>query len=252
MASSALDCDVFLLAAGFGKRLRPLTNDKPKPLVTVGGRSLIERNISMLAAAGCKRLIINVHYLGDMIREQLGDGSSWGLEIVYSEEEELLDTGGGIRNIEPHLRHQELLTFNSDILLGPDFSLENVLLAHRSCRAENVATMVLRPDKDVSAYGSLGVSAEGQVVEFLGQSYFDIPVVERLMFLGIQVLEREIFSYMPPQGSVFSITRDTLSKALSQGAYVNSHQYLGYWSDIGTIDRLEAASKECKNIFGIS
>ena len=86
----------FLLAAGKGKRLLPFTNDNPKPLIMVGGISLIERNIINLKKANVSEIIINVHHFGEKIINLLGDGSKYGLKLSYSIEEKLLGTGGGI------------------------------------------------------------------------------------------------------------------------------------------------------------
>ena len=91
-----------ILAAGRGERLRPLTDSTPKPLITVGGQTLIERHLQKLALAGFREVIINLAHLGDLIREALGDGSRWGLNVQYSQEPEgALDTGGGILKALP-------------------------------------------------------------------------------------------------------------------------------------------------------
>ncbi|OVE80018.1 hypothetical protein BVY02_01625, partial [bacterium J17] len=110
-----LDIDVLLLAAGFGSRLRPLTENTPKPLIEVGSKTLIERHLEMLAESGVQRVIVNTHYRAEQLKKYLGDGSDWGLEIVVVHESEILDTGGAIKNILPELRFEQLLTINSDI-----------------------------------------------------------------------------------------------------------------------------------------
>ena len=253
---SLLDCDVLLLSAGYGKRLRPLTENCPKPLVKLAGKTLIERNLEWLSRAGFKRVFINLHYRGDMIRSALGSGSSWGLEIVYVEEQELLDTGGAIKNIQAQLEHDALLTVNSDILLGPEFEVLDLLRAHQNCRLAGscspLSTMALRPDKYAESFGSLGVDEGGRLIEFLGEQYIPGHVAKRLMFLGIQVLSSRIYSLMHTRKSVFSITKDTLVAALKNKEYINTWIYQGYWSDVGTIERFNSASKKADEIFGVS
>jgi NDP-sugar pyrophosphorylase family protein len=236
--------DVLLLAAGFGKRLGELTKDKPKPLVEVGGKPLIDWNLELLAHHGIEQVVINLHYLGEKIREHVGDGSSWGLSVVYSEEPVLLDTGGAIKNIEPLLKHQNLLTFNSDIILGTDFPLREVLDAHESNQPKADVTMVLRHDLRAETFGSIGITSDGRVGEFLGIPYGDATISERLMYLGVQVLSRTALNDMPKRGDVFSITQDYYPKLLSRGGVINGVIYDGLWSDCGTRERIGAAEKQ--------
>ena len=244
--------DVLLLAAGFGKRLRPLTDSIPKPLVAVGGRPLIDRNLELIARSGLPKVFINLHYLGQKIRDYVDDGSRWGLEVVYSEEPILLDTGGAIKNIEPQLQQPQLITVNSDLLIGPDFSLNQPFAAHSSCAAQPLLTMVLRPDPAAEAYGSIGIDSSGRVVSFLGTDYGFGAEVQRLMFLGIMVINRKVIEQFMPDQGIFSITRDTIRKILESGEHIHSMIYHGYWNDIGTPDRLNQASKDVEGIFGTS
>ena len=90
-----------ILAAGFGSRLRPLTDRAPKPLLLVGGHPLIAYPLALLREAGIREVLINLHHLGGQVREALGDGSAWGVSITYSEEDPILDTGGAIKKIGP-------------------------------------------------------------------------------------------------------------------------------------------------------
>ena len=94
----------FMLAAGLGKRLLPLTQDKPKPLLKVGGIPLIQRNLMKLKDSNISEVVINVHYLGEQIINFLGDGSDYEMKISYSIEKDLLGTGGGIRKSIHHWR----------------------------------------------------------------------------------------------------------------------------------------------------
>ena len=259
-------CDVFVLAAGRGARLRPLTDTIPKALVPVGGKPLIAWNLELLARAGSKRVIINLCYLGDQIRDYVNDGSRFGVEVVYVVEEQLLDTGGSIKNIEDLLRHDQLFTINSDVLVGPEFSPGAVLAAHRSNLShadlsQRWATMVLRNDPAVEEYGALVVDRSGRIVEFLGEQspHYKTPLSQatnagpdayaRMMFCGIQVLERSILDRMPPKGGVFSITRDTERKLVGEGELLCGFEYSGYWNDVGTPDRLAQASNDISRIF---
>ena len=118
----------FLLAAGKGKRLLPFTEDNPKPLVKVGGVSLIERIIKTLKNTNIEEIVINLHHRGEKIVNLLGDGSDYGLKISYSLEKELLGTGGGIQNALHHFE-EPFFVLSSDI--WTDFNFYNLELKDR-------------------------------------------------------------------------------------------------------------------------
>ena len=248
---SGVDAEVLLLAAGYGKRLRPLTDRVPKPLIEVGGKALLDWNLQMIARAGFRRVFINLFYLKDQIRNFVGDGSRWALDIELVEESVLLDTGGAIKNIEPWLESDSLITVNSDILLGFDFSLREVWRAHRGHPAKPLVTMVLRPDINVEQYGAIEVDASGRVCGYLGKSFGSKTVPPPMMYTGVQVLSRDSLLSMPERGSVFSVTRDTHLKILTEGKAIASYIYYGYWSDLGTPERLVQASKDWDLILGV-
>ena len=112
-----------ILSAGYGKRLRPLTDRIPKPLVPVGGKPLVVHHLEKLAGAGFREIVINLGHLGSKIPETLGDGSSWGLNIAYSDEgPEPLETGGGITKALPLLGEETFLVVNGDAWCDLDFS----------------------------------------------------------------------------------------------------------------------------------
>ena len=110
-----------LLAAGLGKRLRPITNTTPKPMLEVAGKPLIEHHLERLRKAGIEEVIINVHHLGEQIQEKLGDGTRLGVKIQYSVEAQLLETGGGIKKALPMLGDSPFLVASADTYL--DFDL---------------------------------------------------------------------------------------------------------------------------------
>ena len=240
---SPVDCEVLLLAAGFGKRLRPMTDSTPKPMLEVGGKPLIEWNLMLLQSSSFKRVFINLHHHGGQIRQFVGDGARWGLAVEYSEEPLLLDTGGGIKNIESRMTSSRLVVVNSDTLVGKDFSFQALLAEHaKGARA----TLMVRKDPEASRFGALRVDAEGRIVALLDA---EAPGTEPgrqtlVMFGGIHVIERGVIEAMPAAGSVFSITHDTYRTLVRNGEILRSYQYPGYWNDVGTPERLVRASKE--------
>ena len=229
-----MDADVLILSAGFGARLRPLTDSLPKPLIEVAGKRLIERNLELIARAGAKEVFINLHYLKEKIRDFVGDGSTWGLHVRFVEEPVILDTGGAIKNIEPWLQHEQLVTINADVIVGPDFNISDVLRRHVQNPEHPLITMVLRSDSKAVEYGELGVDAGGRVVSFSGHTYRPGLWRRGLMFSGIQVISRKVLEHMPPRGEVFSITRKTIRDILENQGIIASYEYLGYWTDVGT------------------
>lgn len=246
MSVVPVQADVLLLAAGFGKRLGRVTESLPKPLVRVRGRSLIERHLEDLSRAGFSRVIINLHYLGDMIREHLGDGSRWGLEIVYSPEDPILDTGGAIKNVQHLLRESVLITVNSDTLIGNDFSYEALIAAHLAAPHLPLATLVLRRDPRATSFGEVGIDNENRISYFIDTDVPGTTTAQRgLLYTGIQAINPILLEKMPPAGTAFSITRDTYYAVLKeqQGA-LQGYLYGGYWSDVGTPERLLAAEND--------
>ncbi|MCA9464799.1 MAG: nucleotidyltransferase family protein, partial [Nitrospira sp.] len=109
-----------ILAAGFGTRLRPLTNTIPKPLLPVGGMPLIVWNLLLLRVFGIRQVMVNLHYMGHLIREALGDGTQWDMEISYSLEPEILGTGGGLKAAARFFEGQPFLIINGDIIIDLD------------------------------------------------------------------------------------------------------------------------------------
>ena len=247
---AAKDTDVILLSAGHGSRLRPLTEKVPKPLVVFAGKKIIDWNLELIARSGFRRVFINLHYLGELIREHVGDGSKWGLSVEYSEETTLLDTGGGICQLQQCLQSDSFLVVNSDVSLLPTFNLDEVLLSHFSFSSDVIWTMMLRKDKNVESYGKIAVDRSERVCEFLGRQFFAAELVREYMYTGVQVLSSRVFDYMPKAGTVFSVTKDTLNAVLEAREHVHSYLYEGYWSDLGTIERLEGAESCFVDLLG--
>jgi len=218
-----------ILAAGKGERLRPLTDTVPKPMIPVAGRPLIEYTLSFLRRHGIGEVVINLHHLGNVIEEHLGDGSRCGMKISYSHEEHLLGTGGGIKHAEPLLGKDTFVVVNSDILV--DVDLGEVLRFHKDKKA--TATMVLRDDRDVDRYGAIEIDSQGCVRQFLGKLPFPGSGLRRLMFTGVHVLEPEIFSFMGQEQGPFSITGSTYPAMLGAGERVFGYEMKGFWIDLG-------------------
>ncbi len=216
-----------ILAAGRGERMRPLTDDTPKPLLQVGGKFLIEYHIEALVRAGIEELVINVSYLGANIRAALGDGARYGASIQYSDEgTPALETGGGIFRALPILGNAPFLVVNGDIWTSFPYR-------QLPFRAFGLAHLVLvdnpthHPDGDFVLSGQR-VLAEG-----------DGP---RLTFSGIGVYHPALFDDC--RDGHFPLA-PLLRQAMAAGR-VSGERYGGQWVDVGTPQRLQALDRQLR------
>jgi NDP-sugar pyrophosphorylase family protein len=226
----------FILAAGFGERLRPITEFIPKPLVPVGNLPLIAYSIKLLAHHGINDIIINLHHLGKAIREALGDGEAYGVRITYSEEEEILGTGGGLKKMHEQLADETFVVVNSDTIL--DLDLHQLIDSHT--RRGALATMVVRTDPRQAEFGQIEVDQSGRMRKILGHGECDEPL-RPFMFAGVHVLEPRFLEYIPPDVNT-CINRYAYVKALSNNELIGSFVMDGYFADCGTPERYYQAN----------
>lgn len=222
-----------ILAAGFGTRLRPLTNTVPKALVPVAGRPLIEYGLLFLRSQGITEVVINLHHLGEKIHSTLGDGSLYGMKFHYSPEDPILEAGGGIKKAQPFLDGETFIVINCDTIL--DLDLSAVLAVHQ--RTQAAATLVLRPDPDAVRYGLLEIDAEGRIRRIRGQPA-EAPVsLASYMFTGVQILEPRVFDFMP-EVKPFSTTRGTYPHMIQAGELLQGFVHTGPWMVVDDVTDL--------------
>jgi mannose-1-phosphate guanylyltransferase len=233
-----------VLAAGQGTRLRPLTDRVPKALVPVAGRPMIEYPLLLLKRYGIRDIVINLHHLGEQIESRLGDGAQLGLQITYSREPELLDTGGGLLKAKPFLQDDTFVLINTDVLI--DLPLSELITFHRKKAA--AVTLVLRPDPLVDQYGSLEIDADGRIRRFLNtrSAAALLGPSAKLMFTGVQILEPKIFDYMNSGNGIqkFSTTKDTYPRMLVESERLFGFRFEGFWQDLGTVERIREAEEK--------
>ena len=234
-----------LLAAGLGTRLRPLTDAMPKCLVRLHDRPMIDYPLLMLRRYGVREVVVNVHHFADQVEEYLGDGARFGVRIVYSREETLLDTGGGLLRVRSFLDRGAFVVVNGDVLI--DLRLDEVVRFHRQRGA--AATLVLRKDAAADAYGTICTDAHGNVCRFLHHEAPRVPQgkLEQYMFTGVQVLEPTVFRYMDEDEVPFGITRLTYPRMLGAAERLSGFRFDGEWQDLGTPERLESADRRLRN-----
>lgn len=229
-----------ILAAGLGTRLRPLTNTIPKPLLPVAGTPLIVWNLLLLKRHGFHQVVINLHYLGPMIEQALGDGSKFGMRIIYSHEPVILGTGGGIKKAEPYFSGEPVLILNADTLVELD--LGALWDFHRLRGA--AATLVLREDPDAERWGLVEVGAQDRIVRITGRGARETTVIAQRMFAGIHILHPRLLQQVP-KGMASSII-DPYVAAIERGEPVLGYDFHGYWSDIGTAERYTQAEQDAR------
>lgn len=211
-----------ILAAGRGERLRPLTDQTPKPLLEVAGQPLLFHHLERLAAAGFREVVINLAHLGAQIEAAAGDGSRWGLRIRYSPEPEgALETGGGIVQALPLLGSAPFLVVNGDIFT--DFPFARM----RSVKCDH-AHLVLVPVPDGRAHGDFALR-NGRVHN-TGEPPFT--------FSGISVYHPRFFEGAP--GGRWSVV-PRLREAVER-QQVTGEMYPGRWHDVGTAEKLRELS----------
>ena len=215
-----------ILAAGEGRRMLPLTLERPKPLLMAGGQTLIEHHIGRLKQAGIVELVVNVSYLGQQIMEYLGDGSRLGVSISYSVEDELLETGGAIKRALPLLGEEPFVLVNGDVWTDFDFST----LTDQSFRSAIHLVLVVNPEHNP---GGDFVLQNGQVVN----KSPGLSPNRCLTFAGISVIDPLGFRKYPHCREKFPL-KEVLSWMINQRA-LTGEQYTGQWIDVGTPERLE-------------
>jgi MurNAc alpha-1-phosphate uridylyltransferase len=219
-----------ILAAGRGERMRPLTDDKPKPLLEAGGKPLIVWTIEALARSDFRELVINVSHLGDRIIDALGDGGRWGVTIRYSREAEALETAGGIATARPLLGHAPILVVNADIHTDFDFARGRAALPPHG---HALAHLILIDNPAHHRAGDFALKA-GLVANEGDPRY---------TFSGIGVYHPALFADIPAG------TKRQLSAVLRpqiDAGRVTGEHFAGYWSDIGTPERLSALDRRLR------
>lgn len=236
-----------VLAAGYGERLRPLTNTIPKPLLEIGGRPLIHYPLLLLRHAGIREVAVNVHHLADKIEAALGRGDELGLSITYSPEPILLGTGGSLLRLRGYFSGESFLILNGDTIM--DLDLPTMIAIHRNRRGS--ATMALRATASPEGYSQIEIDADGRIRrmrllvdrargEF--ENYPDVPSGElrpdlrTLMYCGAMICEPAVFDMMPT-APPFSLIANVLAPMIAGHLPLFGHVHDGFFR---TVDDLEA------------
>jgi MurNAc alpha-1-phosphate uridylyltransferase len=216
-----------ILAAGRGERMGNLTRDLPKPLIRAKGKPLIEWHLEKLSNSGFKDIVINVSYLPEMIKDFVGDGSRWQLNVTYSEENPILETAGGIKNALPLLGKEPFAVINSDIF--SNFNYAKLKLISLNNSSDGHLVLVKNPEHNQT--GDFGL---------LENDCLALNVNALHTFSGIAVYHPRFFDEMETgvKMQLLPLLKSSISNSLIKGEL-----FEGIWSDIGTLERLEIVNK---------
>ena len=240
--------EAVLLVGGQGTRLRPLTMETPKPMLPVAGVPVTEHQIARAREAGVTRIVLGTSYRAEVFEEYFGNGSRFGVELVYVTEEEPLGTGGAIRNVASHLQSgpdDPVLIFNGDVLTGVD--LRGLISRHTS--DDCAVTLYLTRVADPRAYGLVPTDSQGWVTQFLEKPTTPEEIVTDQINAGAYVFRRSVIDQIPA-GRVVSVERDVFPTLIADGARVAGYVDEGYWLDLGT--PMDFVRGSCDLVLGIA
>lgn len=232
----------FILAAGLGLRMRPLTLYTPKPLLLVNKKPLIEYHLEKLAKAGISEVVINVSYLAEQIQKKLGDGDRWGLRIHYSVEPEPFETAGGISHAKAYLKGEPFLCINGDVYI--DYPFEQLLERYGQLPDDILAYLVMVQNPEHHPEGDFSLVDAGINTHFLvddkQQAVKKVVTKEAghpcVTFSGLSILHSSLFEGLDQtRGKLAPLLVDVMKQDKVLGEL-----YHGCWCDVGTIERLQS------------
>jgi NDP-sugar pyrophosphorylase family protein len=230
-----------ILAAGFGTRMKEMSKDTPKALLSLDHLTPLDLSIQKLHKAGIQKIIINLHYLGAMIKTHLAKKNYHDLEIIFSEEREILGTGGGIANAEQYFKEETILVVNSDIL--SDFSFKDLMDDHY--QKNPLASMAVWPSRNSREYALLLFDKKELLIDILPKgSEIDSPNLTGI-FMGYHILTPQARRYLKPKFS--SVIEDFYRPALRKRMKITVYPYHGTWIDLGSREHYFDILERLKN-----
>ncbi len=222
-----------ILAAGLGTRLRPLTDQRPKPLLPIVLSPILDHILRQLQQVQVDEVVINLHHQAEQLRQWLGDGSRWNLRIHPSHEVEILGTAGALKHAAVWLEDDPFWLINADVLA--DYDLPAIWQSHRERDA--MVTMVVRPDPAARQYGAVIVDADDRVRKIAGRPPLVASVSgDETMFAGAQVVSPRVLDWIESEQFV-TTTGDIYPELIAAGERVLGYRHIGYWMDVGVPER---------------
>jgi mannose-1-phosphate guanylyltransferase/phosphomannomutase len=226
-----------IMAGGEGTRLRPLTSNLPKPMLPLANQPMMERIVQLLKEHGFEEIVVTVAFLANAIRTYFGDGSEFGVRMVYATEETPLGTAGSVRNAMDEL-DERFLVISGDVLT--DLDLSAVVNFHDEKKA--MATIALKAMENPLEFGIVITKPDGSIERFLEKPTWG-QVFSDTINTGVYVLEPEIFDHIPDGRSV-DFSGDVFPALLEAGKPLFGYVAEGYWEDVGTLDAYNKAHQD--------
>ncbi|MGZ4189284.1 MAG: sugar phosphate nucleotidyltransferase [Actinomycetota bacterium] len=226
-----------IMAGGAGSRLRPLTSNQPKPMISLANRPLMEHIVRLLKRHGFTDIVVTVQFLASLVRNYFGTGEDLGVSMSYATEESPLGTAGSVKNAQGAL-DETFVVISGDALT--DIDLEKVVAFHQE--RQSMATVVLSRQPNPLEYGIVITDEQGRIERFLekpgwGQVFTDT------VNTGIYVLEPEIFDFIP-EGESYDFSKDVFPQLLRKGLPMFGYIADGYWTDVGNVDAYRKAQQD--------
>jgi mannose-1-phosphate guanylyltransferase / phosphomannomutase len=226
-----------IMAGGEGTRLRPLTSNQPKPMLPMANRPMMEHVIGLLRRHGFEDIVVTVAFMANAIRSYFGDGSEFGVRMVYATEETPLGTAGSVLNARDELR-ERFVVISGDVLT--DIDLTAVVSDHVA--KKSMATIALKAVEDPVEFGIVITREDGSIERFLEKPTWG-QVFSDTINTGIYVLEPEIFDFIPPGRSV-DFSEEVFPAVLEAGRPIFGAVTAGYWEDVGTLEAYVRAHQD--------
>jgi len=217
-----------ILAAGFGTRMGNLTADIPKPLLPLGDVTILDLEIKKLINNGFRKIVINLHYKREKVKQNLEKYHSSKVEFIFSDEPAILGTAGGIAKAEQYFNKQDILVLNSDVL--SDISIPKYI--NFSIENENIASMAVCPSQDNQNYSLVTFNEDQKLTGFLKRGEIIPRGAKTGIFMGYQILTEKARQFLKPQFS--SIIEDLYLKALEEIIEISVYVHTGSWYDLGS------------------
>src|SRR5690242_12964606 len=226
-----------IMAGGEGTRLRPLTSNQPKPMMHLANRPMMEHIVQLLQRHGFDEIVVTLAFMPNAIRTYFGDGSEFGVRMVYATEEQPLGTAGSVRNAMDEL-DDRFLVISGDVLT--DIDLSKIVEFHE--KREALATIGLVAVENPLEFGIVITREDGSIERFLEKPTWG-QVFSDTINAGIFVLEPEIFDYIPA-GEPIDFSNEVFPKLLANGSPLFGAVADGYWEDVGTLEAYVRAHKD--------
>ncbi len=234
-----------IIAGGLGTRLRPITYNRPKPVVNVVNKPFVVHQIELLKKHGIREIVLNLHYMSENMSYLLGDGEDLGVKLYYSIEEHPLGTAGAVKNAEKYFDGEPMVVFNGDVLTG--FNIREIIESHTASKA--LATITLTKVEDPTPYGLVLMdddsAKKGYVKQFLEKPSWE-SVTTNNINAGLYVIEPSVFRDVP-EGKPYSFERELFPKLLKHRNKMFAVVSDAYWLDIGSPKKFMQAHKDILN-----